>query len=101
MKTLWCKNQENPSDRISHAWAPLREAIFSIQYEACTACVSCKVHSSHGYCTVQYKPPLVTVDVEPVWLGVGAVDADLRRVKVQLSYMPLQINLFVRRFRKI
>jgi hypothetical protein len=24
MKTLWCKNQENPSDRISHAWAPLR-----------------------------------------------------------------------------
>jgi hypothetical protein len=22
MKTLWCKNQENPSDRISHAWAP-------------------------------------------------------------------------------
>ncbi len=24
MTTLWCKNQENPSDRISHAWAPLR-----------------------------------------------------------------------------
>jgi hypothetical protein len=24
MKTLWCKNQENPSDQISHAWAPLR-----------------------------------------------------------------------------
>jgi hypothetical protein len=24
MKTLWCKNQENPIDRISHAWAPLR-----------------------------------------------------------------------------
>jgi hypothetical protein len=23
MKTLWRKNQENPSDRISHAWAPL------------------------------------------------------------------------------
>jgi hypothetical protein len=23
MKTLLCKNQENPSDRISHAWAPL------------------------------------------------------------------------------
>jgi hypothetical protein len=23
MRTLWCKNQENPSDRISHAWAPL------------------------------------------------------------------------------
>ncbi len=23
MKTLWCKNQENPSDRISHARAPL------------------------------------------------------------------------------
>ncbi len=23
MKTLWCKNQKNPSDRISHAWAPL------------------------------------------------------------------------------
>jgi hypothetical protein len=23
MKTLWCKNQENPSDGISHAWAPL------------------------------------------------------------------------------
>jgi hypothetical protein len=25
MKTLWCKNQENPSDRISHAWAPLNK----------------------------------------------------------------------------
>jgi hypothetical protein len=24
MKTLWCKNQTNPSDRISHAWALLR-----------------------------------------------------------------------------
>ncbi len=24
MKTLWCKNQENPSDGISHAWAPLK-----------------------------------------------------------------------------
>jgi hypothetical protein len=23
MRTLWCKNQKNPSDRISHAWAPL------------------------------------------------------------------------------
>jgi hypothetical protein len=23
VETLWCKNQENPSDRISHAWAPL------------------------------------------------------------------------------
>jgi len=23
MKTLWCKNQENPSNRISHTWAPL------------------------------------------------------------------------------
>jgi hypothetical protein len=22
MGTLWCKIQENPSDRISHAWAP-------------------------------------------------------------------------------
>jgi hypothetical protein len=20
----WCKNQENPSDRISHAWAPFK-----------------------------------------------------------------------------
>jgi hypothetical protein len=26
MRTLWCKNQENPSDRISHAWAPLNVA---------------------------------------------------------------------------
>ncbi len=24
MKTVWRKNQENSSDRISHAWAPLR-----------------------------------------------------------------------------
>jgi hypothetical protein len=24
MKPLWCKNQENPSDQISHAWAPLK-----------------------------------------------------------------------------
>ncbi len=30
MKTLWCKNQENPSDRISHAWAPLIDTIFRI-----------------------------------------------------------------------
>jgi hypothetical protein len=27
MKTLWCKNQENPSDRISHTWAPLKRKI--------------------------------------------------------------------------
>ncbi len=27
MKTLWCKNQENPCDRISHAWAPLKHFI--------------------------------------------------------------------------
>jgi hypothetical protein len=27
MRTLWCKNQENPSDRISHAWAPLNEKL--------------------------------------------------------------------------
>jgi hypothetical protein len=40
--------------------------------------------------------------VEPVLVGgVGAVDVDLRRVKVQLSYMPIQINLFVQRFRNI
>jgi hypothetical protein len=37
MKTLCCKNQENPSDRISHAWAPLREAkkrgkLYSVLY---------------------------------------------------------------------
>jgi hypothetical protein len=29
MKTLWCKNQENPSDGISHTWAPLNN------YENC------------------------------------------------------------------
>ncbi len=28
MKTLWCKNEENPSDRISHAWAPLRRRMY-------------------------------------------------------------------------
>ncbi len=27
MKTLWRKNQENSSDRISHAWAPLTEML--------------------------------------------------------------------------
>jgi len=27
MKTLWCKNQGNPSDRISHTWAPLKSLI--------------------------------------------------------------------------
>jgi len=26
MKAIWCKNQENPSDRISHAGAPLRKS---------------------------------------------------------------------------
>jgi hypothetical protein len=31
MKTLWCKNQENPSDRISHAWAPLKVASLNTQ----------------------------------------------------------------------
>ena len=25
VETLWCKNQENPSDRKSHTWAPLKE----------------------------------------------------------------------------
>jgi hypothetical protein len=27
-KTLWCKNLENPSDRISHTWAPLRTTFY-------------------------------------------------------------------------
>jgi hypothetical protein len=27
MKTLWRKNQENSSDGISHAWAPLNKTI--------------------------------------------------------------------------
>jgi hypothetical protein len=31
MKTLWCKNQENPSDRISHTWAPLNFVFAGIQ----------------------------------------------------------------------
>jgi hypothetical protein len=33
MKTLWCKNQENPSERISHAWAPLMFSFGTIGYE--------------------------------------------------------------------
>jgi hypothetical protein len=34
MKTLWCKNHENPSDRISHAWAPLSRS--TVQYSTQT-----------------------------------------------------------------
>jgi hypothetical protein len=34
MKTLWCKNQENPSDQISHAWAPLKKVLFNPLYTA-------------------------------------------------------------------
>jgi hypothetical protein len=34
MKTLWCKNQENPSDRISHAWAPLKNLSLGEQIQA-------------------------------------------------------------------
>jgi hypothetical protein len=32
-KTLFCKNQENPSDWISHAWAPLKEIASADPYE--------------------------------------------------------------------
>jgi hypothetical protein len=35
MKTLWCKNQENPSDRISHAWAPLRLSVHQFYKKKC------------------------------------------------------------------
>jgi hypothetical protein len=31
MKTLWCKSQENPSDRISHTWAPLKGEISGLE----------------------------------------------------------------------
>jgi hypothetical protein len=31
MKTLWRKNQENSSDRISHAWAPLKSKSAEIE----------------------------------------------------------------------
>jgi hypothetical protein len=76
MKTLWCKNQENPSDRISHAWAPLRrpsmlmelyrrnkEEVFVLLAELrrhrgsecteflCLACLhaaECMAHALHG-----------------------------------------------------
>jgi hypothetical protein len=24
VETLWCKNNENPTDRKSHSWAPLK-----------------------------------------------------------------------------
>ncbi len=30
MKTLWCKNLENPSNRISHAWAPLNAILCTV-----------------------------------------------------------------------
>jgi hypothetical protein len=30
MKTLWRENQENSSDRISHAWAPLNYTVIII-----------------------------------------------------------------------
>ncbi len=53
MKTFWCKNEKNPSDRISHAWAPLirnRKAIFT-----CYVLILCT-----GTCTCCY----ITVDLE-------------------------------------
>ncbi len=39
-KAFWCKNHENPSDRESHTWAPLKvhknENFFGIDFEFCT-----------------------------------------------------------------
>jgi hypothetical protein len=51
MKTLLCKNQENPSDRISHAWAPLRWLIYE---EALLECGLQRVHCTE-YPTVTYN----------------------------------------------
>jgi len=31
MKTLWRKNQEKSSDRISHAWAPLSKEAYTVK----------------------------------------------------------------------
>jgi hypothetical protein len=42
MRTLWRKNQENPSDRISHAWAPLRSPGIDSKELILTAYVACR-----------------------------------------------------------
>ena len=32
-RTLWCKNQENPSDRKSHTWAPFTTEHYILEYD--------------------------------------------------------------------
>ncbi len=54
-KTLWCKNQENPSDWKSHTWAPLnlRQGpfypwSFSLGLKQCTF-FACPENQGHGW----------------------------------------------------
>jgi hypothetical protein len=50
IETIWCKNEENPSDRISHAWAPLKSAAntagatIAVKSAATTAAKECCYH---------------------------------------------------------
>jgi hypothetical protein len=41
MKTLLCKNQENPSDGISHAWAPLK--CYFLAISCCVFDIFCRL----------------------------------------------------------
>ncbi len=54
MKTLWRKNQENSSDRISHAWAPLnmtkRKGLRTRKVD-----VQCMVHGLINYIDIKAK----------------------------------------------
>jgi hypothetical protein len=64
MKTLWCKNKKNPSDRISHAWAPLsvsRESFY------CN-CLMCLKGVGHDTEFIYTKTNIYMFKLEPLMI---------------------------------
>ncbi len=51
MKTLWRKNQENSSDRISHAWAPLN----GVWHSKKSILFRGQINNSSMFRTITYK----------------------------------------------
>jgi hypothetical protein len=65
MKTLWCTNQENPSDRISHAWAPLNKFIFTRMYDIITILLVVLKYCRHTYrAYVKYRIQMFNCQVD-------------------------------------
>jgi hypothetical protein len=89
MKTLWCKNQENPSDRISHAWAPFNRVmkiyLKTLQltpfYRLCVCKKMGRIATKFLYNNFfseyeyEYEYPwwYLTVPIRPLWIEMRSI----------------------------